>query len=72
MAISLSINKIYKNWQLKYFKVSKGLSPEIVKGLIQFGEQMPYELRKRPQFAWIHSVFSDREAPNFLGRRYRH
>ena len=69
MALSLSIIKIYKNWQLKYFKVSKGLSPEIVKELIQFGEQMPIELRKKSQFEtpWIHSVFSDTESFKFLG-----
>ena len=32
------------------FKVSGGLSPEIVNELFQFREQIPYELRQGPQF----------------------
>ena len=44
------------------FKISRGLSPEIVNELFQFREQIPYELRQR-----IHSVFSVTESLNFLG-----
>ena len=42
------------------FKVSRGLSPEIVNELFQFREQISYELRKSPQFQipWVSSVFS--------------
>ena len=32
------------------FNVSTGLSPEIVNELFQFGEEISYELRQRPQF----------------------
>ena len=32
------------------FMVSKGLCPEIVKGLFQFGNKIPYNLRQRSQF----------------------
>ena len=32
------------------FKVSRGLSPEIVNELFQFREQIPYVLRQRCQF----------------------
>ena len=38
------------------FKVSRALSPEIVNELFQFREQIPFELRQRPQsqIPWIH------------------
>ena len=51
------------------FKVSRGLSPEIANELFQFREQIPYELRQRPQFQipWVHSVFSGTESLKFLG-----
>ena len=32
------------------FKVSKGLCPEIMKGLFQFRNEIPYNLRQRSQF----------------------
>ena len=50
------------------FKVSRGLNPEIVNELFQFREQIPYELRQRPQFqiSWFHSVFSGTESLKFL------
>ena len=32
------------------FKVSRGLSHEVVDELFQFREQIPYELRQRSQF----------------------
>ena len=35
---------------VEMFKVSRGLSPEIVNELFQFREQIPDELRQRPQF----------------------
>ena len=51
------------------FKVSKSLSPETVNELFQFREQIPYELRRRPQFQipWVYSVFSGTESRNFHG-----
>ena len=51
------------------FKVSRGLSPEIVNELFQFRKQIPYELRQRSQFQipWVHSVFSGTESLKFLG-----
>ena len=54
---------------VEMFKVSRGLSPEIVNELFQFREQIPYELRQRPQFQipWVHSVFSGTESLKFYG-----
>ena len=51
------------------FKVSRGLSPEIVNELFQFRKQIPYELRTRPQFQipWVHSGFSGKESLKFAG-----
>ena len=51
------------------FKVSRGLSPEIVNELFQLRKQIPYELRQRSQFQipWVHSVFSGTESLKFLG-----
>ena len=74
MALSLSITKIYKYWQLeclKFLEVSRG--PEIVNELFQFREQTPYKLRKRPQFQipWVHSVFSGTESLKFFGPKIR-
>ena len=53
------------------FKVYRGLSPEIVKELFRFREQIPYELRQRPQFQipWVHSVFSGTGSLKFLGTK---
>ena len=50
------------------FKVSRGLSPEIVNELFQFRKQIPYELRQRSQFQipWVYSVFSGTESLKFL------
>ena len=41
---------------IEMFKVFRGLSPEIVNELFQFRQQIPYELRRRPQFQipWVH------------------
>ena len=49
------------------FKVTRGLSPEIVNELLQFREQI--KLRQRPQFQipWVQSVFSGTECLKFLG-----
>ena len=49
---------------VEIFNVSRGLSPEIVNKLFQFREQIPYELRQRPQFQIprVHSVFSGTES----------
>ena len=56
---------------VKIFKVSRGLSPEIVNKLFQFREQIPYELRQRCQFQilWVHSVFSGTESLKSLGQK---
>ena len=54
---------------VEMFKVSRGLSPEIVKKLFQCREQISYELRQGSQFQipWVHSVFSGTENVKFLG-----
>ena len=41
---------------VEMFKVSRGLSPEIVNELFQFRKQIPYELRQRSQFQipWVY------------------
>ena len=54
---------------VEMFKVSRGLSPEIVNELFQFRKQIPYELRQSAQFQipWIHSVFSGTESLKVLG-----
>ena len=46
------------------FKVSKGLCPEIVKGLFQFRYDIPYNLRQRSQFHIppVRTVFSVTES----------
>ena len=51
------------------FKVSKGLCPEIVKGLFQFRNDIPYNLRQRSQFHIppVRTVFSGTESIKFLG-----
>ena len=58
-----------KKLVVEMFKVSRGLSPEIVNELFQFREQIPYQLRQRPQFQipLVHSVFSGTESLKFLG-----
>ena len=68
MALSLSIIKIYKNWQFKCLKFLE-VSPEIFNELFQFREQISYELRQRSQFQipWVHSVLSGTENLKFLG-----
>ena len=50
-------------------KVSRSLSPKIVNKLFQFTEQIPFELRQRPQFQilWVHSDFSGTKSLKFLG-----
>ena len=54
---------------VKIFKVSRGVSPEIVNELFRLSEQISYELRQRPQFQirWVYSVFSGTESLKFLG-----
>ena len=51
------------------FKVSKGLCPEIVKGLFQFRNEIPYNLRQRSQFHIppVRTVFNGTESIKFLG-----
>ena len=51
------------------FKVSKGLCPEIVKGLFQFRNDIPYNLRQRSQFHIppVRTVFSGTESIKYLG-----
>ena len=69
--VSVSIH--HQNLQklvVEMFKVlvSRVLSLEIVNELFQFREQIPYELRQRPQFQvfLVHSVFSGTESLKFL------
>ena len=51
------------------FKVSKGLCPEIVKGLFQFRNDVPYNLRQRSQFHIppVRIDFSGTESIKYLG-----
>ena len=51
------------------FKVSKGLCPEIVKGLFQFRNKIPDNLRQRSQFNIppVRTVFNGAESIKFLG-----
>ena len=51
------------------FKVSRGLSPEIINELFQFREQISYESRQKSQyqFPFVHSVFSGTDSFKFLG-----
>ena len=49
MAVSIHHQNLQK-LAVEMFKVSRGLSPEIVNELFQFREQISYELRQRPQF----------------------
>ena len=59
----------FEKLAVEMFQVSRCLDTEIAKELFQLREQMPYELRQRPQFQipWVHSVFSGTECPKFLG-----
>ena len=53
---------------VEMLKVSRGLNSETVNDLLKFREQIPYELRQRPQFQipWVHhSVFSGTESLKF-------
>ena len=54
---------------VEMFKISSGFSPSILNELFQFREQIPYELRQRPQIQipWVHSVFSGTESLKLLG-----
>ena len=67
MAVSIHHQNLQK-LAVEMFKVSRGLSPEIVNELFQFREQISYELRQRPQFQipWVHSFFSGTENSKFL------
>ena len=51
------------------FKVSKGLWPEVVKGLSQFRNGIRYNLRQRSQFHIppLQTVFSGTESIKYLG-----
>ena len=51
------------------FKVSKGLCPEIVKGLFQFRNEIPYNVRQRSQFHIppVRTVFNGTGSIKFLG-----
>ena len=68
MAVSIHHQNLQK-LAVEMFKVSRGLSPEIVKELFQLREQIPYELRQRPQFQipWVHLVVNGTESLRFLG-----
>ena len=67
-----SVSIHYQNirqFATEMFKVSKGLCPEIVKGLFQFRNEMPHNLRQRSQFhiPLVRTVFSGTESIKFLG-----
>ena len=49
---------------IEMFKVFKGISPQIVKGIFQFIDAVPYQLRKQTDFQIfsVHSVFSVTES----------
>ena len=53
------------------FKVfnGNGLSPEIIKGISQFQNKVPYNLRQRSQFHIppVYKVFTGTESIKFLG-----
>ena len=51
------------------FKVSKGLCPETVKGLFQFRNETPYNLRQTSQFhiPLVRTAFNSTESIKFLG-----
>ena len=68
MAVSIHHQNLQK-LAVEMFKVSRGLSPEIVNEFFQFREQIPYELRQRSQFQipWVHPVFSGTESLKVLG-----
>ena len=57
---------------VEMFKVSRGLSSEIVNELFQFREQISYKLRQRPQFQTLGFIqfLVVQKALNFLGRMY--
>ena len=56
---------------VEMLKVFRGLNSETVNDLLKFREQIPYELRQRPQFQipWVHSVFSRTESLTFPGSK---
>ena len=51
------------------FKVSKGLCLQIVKGLFQFRNEVPHNLRQRSQFhiLLVRTVFNGTDSINFIG-----
>ena len=67
-----SVSIYYQNiWQLptEMLKLLKGLCPEIVKGLFQFRNNIPYNLRQRLQIHIppVRTVFGGAESIKFLG-----
>ena len=67
-----SVSIHYQNigqFATEMFKVSKGLRREIVKGLFQFRNKIPYNLRQRSQFHIppVRTVFSGTESIKSLG-----
>ena len=54
------------------FKVSKVLCPEIVIGLFQFRNEIPYNLRQRSQFHIppVRTVFNGTDSIKFLGLKF--
>ena len=63
-----------RNLAVEMIKVSRSLSPEILNEVFQFREQIPHELRQRPQFQFIGLIqfLVVRKVLNLLGRRYGH
>ena len=52
---------------IEMFKVSKGLCPEIVKGLFQFRNNIPLNLRFQFHIPPVRTVFSGTESIKYLG-----
>ena len=67
MVVSVHFQNI-QHLATEIFKVSKGLCPEIVKGMFQFRNEIPYNLRQRSQFyiATVRTVFRVTESIKFL------
>ena len=58
-----------RQFAIQMLKVFNGLSPEIIKGILQFIDEVPYNLRQRSQFLipLVHVVFDGTENIKFLG-----
>ena len=69
MTISSNSRVILTKFTIEMFTASKGLCPEIVNGLLQFRNDIPYNLRQRSKFHIppVRTVFSGTESIKHLG-----